>query len=253
VSSSPSRRTMLGAGVAAVAGLAVGTPSAGADDSTARYADLSFPATRVARAAHRLVTDAQEPYLRNHSLRSFLFSRAAAARSGRRPGQDYDAEVMFLICVLHDMGLTEHADTGQRFEIDGADLAARFLEDHGITDSRVDTVWDGIALHTSAGFHESPVFARRRPPEIAIAQNGIGLDLTGGPDQLPAGYADRVHAVYPRYRCARTLTNAIVAQGLADPRKAPPMTLPGEVLHQRHPEAPYTTWEGFLSASGWDD
>src|SRR3569833_2325478 len=208
---------MLGAGVAAVAGLAVGTPSAGADDSPARYADLSFPATRVARAAHRLVTDAQEPYLLNHSLRSFLFSRAAAARSGRRPGQDYDAEVMFLICVLHDMGLTDHADTGQRFEIDGADLAARFLEDHGITDSRVDTVWAGIALHASTGFHESPVFARRRPPAIAIAQHAIG------------------------------------AQGRADPRKATPMTLPGEGLHQRHPEVPYTTWEGFLSAGGWDD
>ncbi|RVX41251.1 hypothetical protein EDD27_3747 [Nonomuraea polychroma] len=31
------------------------------------------------------------------------------------------------------------------------------------------------------------------------------------------------------------------------------MTLPGEILHQRHPEAPYTSWEGFLDASGWDD
>jgi hypothetical protein len=97
------------------------------------------------------------------------------------------------------------------------------------------------------------VFARRRPPEIAIAQEGIGIDLTGSPDQLPAGYAERVHAAYPRHGGARILTDAIIAQGLADPRKAPPMTLPGEILHQRHPEAPYMTWEGFLDASGWDD
>ncbi|RVX41250.1 hypothetical protein EDD27_3746 [Nonomuraea polychroma] len=117
------------------------------------------------------------------------------------------------------MGLTERADTGQRCEIDGADFAARFLEKHGITDGRVDTVWDGIALHTSYGFHPSPVFARRRPPEIAIAQDGIGIDLTGGPDQLPAGYADRVHAVYPRHGGARALTDAVIAQGLADPRE----------------------------------
>jgi hypothetical protein len=246
------RRTLLGAGLAA-AGLAVGTPSASAANTGDQYADHSFPTTRIARAAHRLVTNAQEPYLRNHSLRSFLFGRAAAAQAGRRPGRDYDAEVMFLICVLHDMGLTERADTGQRFEIDGADFAARFLEKHGITDGRVDTVWDGIALHTSYGLHQSQVFARRRPPEIAIAQDGIGIDLTGGPDQLPAGYADRVHAVYPRHGGARALTDAVIKQGLADPRKAPPMTLPGEILHQRHPEAPYTTWEGFLDASGWDD
>ncbi|MEU8199748.1 HD domain-containing protein [Streptosporangium sp. NPDC049046] len=249
MSPSPDRRTVLGAGLAGAAALAIGTPAA----AESGHADLSFPATRVAKAARQLVTDAQQPYLRNHSLRSFLFGRAAAARAGRLPGRDYDAEVMFLICVLHDMGLTTHADTGRRFEVDGADFAARFLEQHGITDARVDTVWDGIALHTSKGLHDSPVFARRRPPEIAIAQNGIGIDLLRGPGDLPAGYADRVHAVYPRHGGARALTDAIIAQGLADPRKAPPMTLPGEILHQRHPEVPYTTWQDILDAGGWHD
>ncbi|MGV9377612.1 hypothetical protein ACWDRB_17440 [Nonomuraea sp. NPDC003707] len=102
-----------------------------------------------------------------------------------------------------EIGLTP----GQYVEVDGADFAARFLEQHGITDARVDTVWDGIALHTSHGLHDSPVFARRRPPEIAIALNGIGVDLTGGPDDLPAGYADRVHAAYPRHGGARALTD----------------------------------------------
>jgi hypothetical protein len=242
------RRTMLGAGLAGLAAFATRTPAraSGGDD-------LSFPATRVARAARQLVTDAQEPYLRNHSLRSFLFGRAVAAQSGRRPGRDYDAEVMFLICVLHDMGLTGQANTGQRFEIDGADFAARFLEKQGITDSRIDTIWDGIALHTSSGFHQSPVFISRRPPEIAIAQTGIGVDLTGSSGQLPTGYADRVHSAYPRHGGARTLTDAILTQTLADPRKAPPMSLPGELLHQRHPELPYITWDDILAASGWQD
>jgi hypothetical protein len=231
-----------------------GTPVASAEASAdAEAADLSFPPTPTALAAHELITSAQEPYLRNHSLRSFLFARAAAAVSGRRPGHDYDAEVMFLICALHDMGLTARADTGQRFELDGADFAARFLEEHGITDQRVDTVWDGIALHTSYGMHDSPVFIRRRPPELTIAQDGIGIDLGGGPDGLPDGYADRVHAVYPRHGGARAMTDAIIAQGLADPRKAPPTTLPGEMLHQRHPELPYTTWDDILDANGWGD
>jgi hypothetical protein len=250
MSSSLHRRTLLGAAIVGAAGLAAGTPAAhGASGPD----DLAFPTTRLAKAARKLVTDAQEPYLRNHSLRSFLFAQAIAAQAGRLPGRDYDAEVMFLICVLHDMGLTERADTGQRFEIDGADFAAQFLEKHGITDSRVDTIWDGIALHTSHTFYRSPVFARRRPPEIPIALNGIGVDLTGGPDELPIGYAERVHTAYPRHGGARALTDAIIAQGLADPRKALPMTLPGEIVHQSHPEAPYITWEGFLAASGWDD
>jgi hypothetical protein len=31
------------------------------------------------------------------------------------------------------------------------------------------------------------------------------------------------------------------------------MTLPGEILHQRHSELPYTTWEMILDASRWGD
>jgi len=245
------RRAVLGAAAAVVAaGTVIGAPSAGASTT-----DLSFPATRLARRAHRLVTGAQVPFLRNHSLRSFLFARAAAESQGRRPGEDYDAELVFLICALHDMGLTEEGNTDQRFEVAGADVAARFLEDQGVTDHRVDTVWEAIALHTSPHVHESPVFRRRRPAEIGIAQTGIGIDLTGpdSPGQLPPGFADRAHTSYPRLGGSRALTEVMVAQMLANPLKAPPMTLPGEILHQRQPEVPYLTWDMILDANSWAD
>ncbi|ARX85249.1 MULTISPECIES: HD domain-containing protein [Streptomyces] len=231
--------------------LATGTSS---DADTDPTQDLSFPGTDLSRSALGLVDDAAPPYLRNHSLRAFLFGRAAAAQAGCRPGEDYDEEVLFLICALHDLGLTERAaDDRQRFEVAGADLAARFLEDNGITDSRVDAVWDGIALHTSPGFAASPVHRNRRPPEIGAAQRGILLDIEGGPDDLPPGYASRVHAAYPRLGGARALGAALESRSLSDPATAPPMTLPGEILHQLHPELPYTTWQMVLDASGWGD
>lgn len=238
------RRTVLGGAIAA--GVAAGAGAAGASPS-----DLSFPATRLARRAHALVTETQEPFLRNHSLRGFLFARAAADR----PSEDYDSELVFLICALHDMGLTEEGNTDQRFEVAGADLAARFLEEHGVTDRRVDTVWEAIALHTSPQLHESPVFRRRRPAEIGIAQTGIGIDIGGPdhPDQLPPRFAERVHARYPRHGGSRALTDAIVAQALANPLKAPPTTLPGEILHQRDPSLPYLTWDMILDANTWGD
>jgi hypothetical protein len=215
--------------------------------------DLSFPSTRLAREARHLVIRTQQAHLRNHSLRSFLFARAAAEQAGRRPDQDYDVELTFLICVLHDMGLTTVANTNQRFEVAGADFAAEFLEQRGVTDGRVDTVWDTIALHTSPTYHVSPVYQRRRAPEIGIAMDGIGIDVLGGPDALPAGYADRVLAVYPRLGGTRALTDAIVGHAMSDPRKAPPMTLPGEVLHQRHPSLPYQTWDMMVDSAGWGD
>ncbi|MEV4466152.1 HD domain-containing protein [Micromonospora echinofusca] len=249
-----SRRTALGTGLAAGAGVLTGlvaaTPAAAHDEPDA---DLAFPSTRLAREAIRLIEDAQEAYLRNHSLRSFLFAREAAALAGRRPGRDYDEEVVFLICALHDMGLTGHANSDQRFEMDGADFAARFLEERGVTDRRVDTVWDAIAMHTTRSFRDSPVFQRRRPPEIGIAQTGIGIDLMGTNSPVPPAYAERVHRRHPRLGGARAVTDAIEAQALANPRKAPAATLPGEILHQRHPELPYLTWDMLLDANAWGD
>jgi hypothetical protein len=241
------RRAVPGAAAVGAAGAVTGAPAADATTT-----DLSFPTTRLAGRAHTLATTTQAPFLRNHSLRSYLFARAATELG---PGEDYDAELVFLICVLHDMGLTEEGNTDQRFEVAGADLAARFLEQHGVTDRRVDTVWEAIALHTSPQLHESPVFRRRRPTEIGIAQTGIGIDVGGpdDPDQLPPGFADRVHARYPRLGGTRALTDAIVAQALADPRKAPPTTLPGEIVHQRQPALPYLTWDMILDANTWGD
>ncbi|MDI5980012.1 HD domain-containing protein [Amycolatopsis magusensis] len=247
-----SRRTALVTGLAGGAVALTGSPSAARPAPSVR-ADLSFPTTRLAREARNLAHRTQETYLFNHSMRSFLFAREAAAQEGRKPGRDYDAELTFLICVLHDMGLTASAASDQRFEVAGADLAAEFLEQRGVTDGRVDVVWDAIAQHTTPSFHSSPVFQRRRAPEIGIATGGIGIDVLGGPGALPPGYADRVHAAYPRLGGTRPLTDAVVAHAMGSPRKAPPMTLPGEVLHQRHPSLPYQTWEMSLDAAGWGD
>ncbi|MFD3925640.1 HD domain-containing protein [Streptomyces sp. NPDC058614] len=244
------RRVVLGGAMAGAAGVMIGGPAVGASQ-----ADLSFPTTRLARRAHTLVTETQEPSLRYHSLRSFLFARGAADQQGKRPNEDYNLELVYLICVLHDMGLTEEGNTdNQQFEATGADIAARFLEENGVTDHRVDTVWDAIALHTSQ-LRRSPVFLRRRPVEIAIALNGVGIDAgaPGGPDQLPPGFADRVHARYPRLGGIRALSQTIEEQALANPLKAPPRTLAGELVHQRHPSLPYVTWDMTLEANSWGD
>lgn len=249
-----SRRAVLITGLAGTAAALTGLPSAAQAGTSAPVgADLSLPSTRLAREALHLVNRTQKPYLRNHSVRSFLFARAAAEQAGQRPGRDYDGEVAFLICILHDMGLTASAGANQRFEVAGADFAASFLEERGMTDSRLDTIWDGIALHTTYTLTRSPVYQRRRPPEIALTTNGIGLDLFGRPEDLPPGYADRVHAAYPRHGGGRVLTDAIVAHAKSDPRKAPPMTLPGEILHQRHPSLPYQSWDMLLDSGGWGD
>ncbi|UGT68641.1 HD domain-containing protein [Nocardia gipuzkoensis] len=243
---SMSRRAALGAGIAASAYVVA------AKHAVAQNISLNFPATPLADRANRLMAAELSPMLRNHSVRGFLFGRAVAEGQGLRPGADYDEETMYLICALHDIGLADSAGGEQRFEIDGADRAARFLEDNGVTDTRVDAIWDAIAAHTS-GFTDSPVWRRRRPPETWIAVDGIGVDVGGGPADLPPGFADLVHAAYPRLGGSRALGAAIEAQALADPRKAPPASLAGAIIRQRHPELPTHTWDAIVAMSGWGD
>jgi HD superfamily phosphodiesterase len=91
----------------------------------------------------------------NHSVRSYLFGGLLAAQKGLRPGADYDSETLFLGCVLHDLGTTSAAPGKQRFEVEGADLAAALLTEHGCERAVVDAVWQAIALHTSFGIAEA--------------------------------------------------------------------------------------------------
>ncbi|MGV9817401.1 HD domain-containing protein [Nocardia xishanensis] len=226
-----SRRTALGAGL-------VGAALAWTADRAAAQADsLALPTTPLARRATELIDRELAPHLRNHSVRGYLFSRAVAAGHGLSPGSGYDEELMYLICALHDIGLGDIANGDQRFEVDGADYAARFLEDNGVTDDRVDIVWDAIAAHTS-GLSDSPVYRRRRRPEIWIAVQGIGIDIGGSPADLPPGYADLVHALpqarrQPRPRRLRRNAGAgKSAKGAPrlTTRRHPPPTTPGPAL-----------------------
>ncbi|TDP33057.1 HD domain-containing protein [Nocardia ignorata] len=241
------RRSALGA--AALTGAALAASHAIA---SARPDALVFPTTPVAQAARELIDTAVAAPVRNHSLRGYLFARAVAATNGLRAGVDYDDETIYLICALHDIGLGEIANGNQRFEVDGADFAAEFLERHGITDSRVETVWDAIAAHTS-GFSDSPVFRRRRPAEIWIAVTGIGIDIGGGPGDLPRGYADVVHAAYPRLGGTPAITAIMEQQILADPRKAFPASLGAELVRLHHPQVPLPNWDDLMNSSGWQD
>ncbi|WP_063020833.1 HD domain-containing protein [Nocardia niwae] len=241
-----SRRAALSAGIAA------SVIAAAPKIAEAQAFSLHHPRTSLAGKVDELITAELSPMLRNHSARGFLFGRAVAERQGLRPGADYDEETMYLICALHDIGLADGATGDQKFEVDGADRAARFLEDNGVTDARVDTIWDAVAAHTS-GFTDSPVWRRRRPPETWIAVDGIGVDVGGAQADLPPGFAELVHTAYPRLGGSRALGAAIEAQAAANPRKAPPASLAGAILQQHHPEYPALTWDAIVAMNGWGD
>jgi hypothetical protein len=204
--------------------------------------------SEIARAAKKFVFDVAPAFVAHHSVRSYLFGRELAAAKGLRRDIDYDDELVFLSCILHDLGATEYANGDQRFEVDGADAAARFLRDHGVQEARVTTVWQAIALHTSVGL------AHRFGPEQAVAQMGIGTDIIGLDRQmLPAGFADRVHSSWPRHDLGFALAELIADQVEANPAKGPPLTFPGHAHQLMYPTAPPVTWFDLVHTAGWND
>lgn len=209
--------------------------------------DLNLPRTELIAAADAWVRSLEKPFLVNHSIRSYVFGRAFGRSQNLEPGQDYDDELLFLGCLLHDVGLTDPGDGDQRFEVDGADLAVEFLTSNGLSQDRAEIVWDAIALHTSLGI------AHRKRPEIALAHAGIGLDVVGDPADLPPDLAARTLDALPRLGLQGALRQAVVHQAAAKPTKAPPYTFPGELVRVYAPEVKVPTWDDAIAASGWDD
>jgi UTP:GlnB (protein PII) uridylyltransferase len=79
----------------------------------------------------------------------------------------YDAELLFVGAMFHDVGLLEgHRSPYERFEIDGANAARAFLERHGLPEDRVMTAWESIALHTTT---QVPKY---KQPEVRLVALG---------------------------------------------------------------------------------
>ncbi|TDW81369.1 HD domain-containing protein [Kribbella sp. VKM Ac-2566] len=155
---------------------------------TEEIAGIRIPDSTLAREATELVREAASPLLFDHSRRVFLFG------SLRGQGLAYDAELLYVGAMFHDLGLTErYRRTDQRFEIDGADEARRFLQRHGITGDAADRVWTAIALHTT------PEIPLHLPAEIALVTRGVELDVLGiGYDAVTEAQRTAVTAAHPR-------------------------------------------------------
>jgi hypothetical protein len=206
---------------------------------------FDLPESAVAVAALQLCRKVSEDFVYNHTVRSYLFARELAAVDGSR---DVDDELLFLACVLHDLGVTDYANGDQRFEVDGADAAARFLRGEGVDDARTQTVWNAIALHTSPGL------AHRFGIIEGTAQRGIAADVVGQDrERLRDGFAGRVHAQWPRHDLGHALSRRIAQQVHDNPAKGLPLTFPDQMRREYFPEAGSLTWFDVVAAAGWGD
>lgn len=221
-----------------------------ASDATAGVTAL--PDTPLARAALGLVTAAESECIANHSIRSYLFARLMARSTGMVSGREYDDRLLFLACVMHDLGLAPEGEHTQRFELVGADRAAEFLTEHGLPAAEVDAVWEAIALHTT------PQIAERRGPLCLLVRAGIGVDFGGAlsagldPMAVTDEEAEAIHGAYPRLAMISSIVDAITTQAAKHPANGPSYSLGGELLRERgNPPRP-TRMEVAALSSRWE-
>src|ERR1700758_2705456 len=87
-------------------------------------AGITAPDTELAREATELVRDCTTDLVYHHSRRVYWFG----SLQGRNRGLSFDAELLYIGAMFHDLGLNEEfRRSGRRFEVSSADEARRFL------------------------------------------------------------------------------------------------------------------------------
>lgn len=165
------------------------------------------PDSALARDADELVRELSTPALYGHCLRTWAF----AALFAKRDRSAHDPELLYLACVMHDLGLTDAHDgrdpSAACFAVEGARAAHDFVSARGEPDERARTVAGAIALHLNISVPE------RLGAEAALLSKGVMLDVVGRRlDQLSKAVVARVVERWPRDGSGAALLEATTRQ-----------------------------------------
>ncbi len=151
-------------------------------------ATLVPPDSAVCQAADQLAQQAQDPYLYNHCMRSYVWARLL---NGSTP---FDHEAFFVAVVLHDLGLTSAYASDNHCFTHAAAIAAHDLAlKHQWTEQRADVVANAISLHLNVRIDDS------HGREAQLVRLGSGADVIGQHVmRLPKAQRHAVLKQYPR-------------------------------------------------------
>lgn len=163
---------------------------------------LAFAASTAAQAL-------QPQWLTNHAWRSYAWGTLLALEANL----EYDKNLFFSACMLHDIGLTAHAaaPSEQCFTLRSARAARAVLQRAGASEAQLHCVAEAITLHMNLEV------GTERGVEAHLLQAGAALDVMGQRSQeIPAVLQDAVHRAHPRLGfknafcdCVRTEAKAL--------------------------------------------
>ena len=169
---------------------------------------MAVPDSALARRARELITNVAAPFLVNHSVRCYAW----AVELARHDRLQFDAEILYVAAMLHDIGLVPAYDLGGCYEVDGAVAAEQLAAEAGEPTARARAIYDVIALH------DDETLSSDAASEVVLLWDSAGTDVTGHrfADVRPA-IIPGVLAAYPRLDFKRAFTALIVDQALRKP------------------------------------
>ena len=201
---------------------------------------ISHADSELVITAEEAMRDAMHPSIFNHTMRTLHLAWHLPAQP---PAPEQEAVAMAVL--FHDAGTIDANNGEQRFEVEGADLAADFLTNHGYGAGETDAVWEAIALHTSPGI------AERRGVLACLTRRGVGADFGIGVDCVTDDQAEAILRCYPRLDMAAVLVGDIVRHAARSPHAAARYTLAGELARERVDPGARTTLERAAATSRW--
>ena len=207
------------------------------------------PRDEMCVSAYKLAAANLPLVILNHSLRVYIYARTLARdhapvyHAGSIEGTKH--VLLFVACVLHDVGCASRFDGPQRFEVEGADAAKAHVLSFNRTEASARDVWVAIACHTS------PHIAEKISPLAYLVRVGVLFDFKGmgrlsshGRDAIEVlneDLRDQAEGLFPRLEPEKVLGDVVVEQARRQRGKAPAASWPGILLRAAEEEP---EWEG---------
>jgi HD domain len=170
------------------------------------------PDTAACRGALEVASAYCSPALLNHSIRSYVWAAAYAT------AQDiaFDAELLYVAALLHDIGLVTAFDAhALPFEEAGGHVAWVFAAGAGWPAERRQRAADVIGKHMWAEVDVS------EDPEGFLLERSTGVDISGrNCDDFTDKFCEAVLARYPRLDLAGEFVACLQDQAIRKPHSA---------------------------------
>jgi len=190
---------------------------------------IAVPNDEISGATWRWAVRSLPDYLLTHSVRAYCWGAEIAGREG----WTFDRQILWTASLMHDVGLTRIPRNTMCFEVEGAEIARRFLEREGLPSKRADRVAIAIILHMQ------PNVTLDDGVESVLLDRATGLDVRGSEFVLVDAVRPGVMRDFPRRAFDRHFLDAIEREA-----RLRPTCQSARLLHE-------TDLAGWMARSPW--